>query len=182
MDKVCVPYNYFVFFLFIVFIIIGGTLYHCYQLSVNNKQKIKKLYDNLDELMDKQSSEVREVNEAREASHIPSQNPPTPPTLPTPPPVVEYRLPYNISTRSIYGDYQLVGYVYQPRYPDQMFRLMGRQIYNSRYEYYVIHPDNGIKIQIKVKNDWELNTGDRVQIPGFHGQYIVEIYDMDRPF
>lgn len=81
-----------------------------------------------------------------------------------------------------YGDYQLVGYVFPHRHPDQMFRLMGRRYDSYKYEYYVIHPYTDIRIPIKVKNDWELNTGDHVDIPGFKGHYVVNIYDIDRPF
>jgi hypothetical protein len=81
-----------------------------------------------------------------------------------------------------YGDgvYQLIGYVYPHRHPDQMFRLMGRRYNSYKFEYYVIHPYTAIKIPIKFKNDMELSTGDRIDIPGFHGHYIVHIYDTDR--
>jgi hypothetical protein len=97
------------------------------------------------------------------------------------PPTNEYQLPFNIPTQGGYGNFQQVGYVHSHKNPDQMFRLMGRQMGSSRYEYYVIHPYNEIKIPIRSKNDWELNTGDRVEITGFPGHYLVEIYDIDRP-
>jgi hypothetical protein len=76
-------------------------------------------------------------------------------------------------------NFQLVGYVSSHRHPDQMFRLMGRQYHPYKYEYYVIHPYTDIKIPIRIKNDWEINTGDQVQIPGFKGDYTVQVYDND---
>jgi hypothetical protein len=97
------------------------------------------------------------------------------------PPTVEPMLPFNIPTQGGYGPFQQVGYVSSSHDSNEMFRLMGRQLDTSRYEYYVIHPYTEIKIPIKVKNDWELHTDDHVEIPGFHRHYHVQIYDYDRP-
>jgi hypothetical protein len=77
-------------------------------------------------------------------------------------------------------NFQQVGYGHLDGKPDHMFRLMGRETYHNRYEYYVIHPQNDIKMPIKVKNDWQLNTGDHIVIPGF-GKCLVHIYDYDQP-
>jgi hypothetical protein len=97
------------------------------------------------------------------------------------PPTERYRLPFYVATQGDYGGFQQVGYASSKRNPDQLFRLMGRQLDSHRYEYYVIHPYTEIKIPTKTKNDWELNTGDRVDIVGFPGEYTVQIYDHDQP-
>ena len=88
-------------------------------------------------------------------------------------------LPFYRDQRIPFEMYQMVGYVFNQRQSNDMFRLMGRQYAPAKYEYYVIHPYNDIKIPISVKNDWELNTGDHIHIPGFHDPYIVKIYDDD---
>lgn len=97
------------------------------------------------------------------------------------PPTMNFQLPFNVPTQHGYGPFQLVGYVFSKHDGHEMFRLMGRQLNSNRWEYYVIHPYTEIKMPIKVKNDWELHTDDRVEIPGFNGHYRVQIYDYDWP-
>lgn len=177
-NHVCIRYDYFILFVFVSLGIIAWVLYQCYHITLGAENKLKNIYENIDDLVKNQKEPIAAPPET------PNPNAYQHLLEPIAPPIIEYRAPFtfNIGTQNIYGNYQLVGYVYPHRHPDQMFRLMGRQIYSNKYEYYVIHPYTDIRIPIKVKNDWELNTGDHVEIPGFHGRYIVQIYDMDHPF
>lgn len=183
-NHVCIRYDYFILFVLVSLGIIAWVLYQCYHITLGTKNKLKNIYENIDDLVKNQKEPIVTPPEEPITLPIKEHGPGVYqyPSGPIAPPIVEYRMPFNIATQSVYGSYQLVGYVYPHRHPDQMFRLMGRQIYSNKYEYYVIHPYTDIKIPIKVKNDWELNTGDHVEIPGFHGRYVVQIYDMDHPF
>jgi len=178
-NQVCMRSDYFIAFLLITLAIIGWVIYQMIiryqQVNMNNVDKFDNLYENLTALIQGKKDEKKEEDKSENTVPVTFHSSP-----PSPPPIIDRRFP-PILRYGTYGDFQLVGYVYPHHEPDQMFRLMGRQYNTTRYEYYVVHPYTDIKIPIKVKNDWELNTGDHIHIPGFHGHYTVQIYD-DYPF
>jgi Sec-independent protein translocase protein TatA len=179
--QICVRYDYFVLFIVVAVAIIIWVLHQVNETTEKAKHKLKKLYQAIEEKQkqEQEQEKIKQNETALDTARVESQRREE----------IDERyqvrqdrgtLPYPIYNDPRYGEYQLVGYVYPHKHPDQMFRLMGRQYNSTRYEYYVIHPYTDIKIPIKVKNDWELNHGDRVDIPGFKGHYLVNIYDMDR--
>jgi hypothetical protein len=173
MDQICFRSDYFIVFVIITFVIIGWVLYHCHRTT----EQLRTIYTDLDNLVSEQKDNPSPVQpQPQLPPQLIQQVPPQPQLMPN------YPVMYNSITQGLYGNYQLVGYVSSPKQPNHMFRLMGRQIYSNKYEYYVIHPYTDIKIPIDVKNNWELNTGDRISIPGFGGHYIVNVYDSDRTF
>jgi len=143
----------------------------------NSEAKYEKNQDKILNLLMAANSAQREQDYQRMA------NPFVPPIQrgPFSPMLAEKTLPINIPTHGEYGNFQQVGYVYKLNNPDQMFKLFGRRIHSNKYEYYVVHPYTGIKMPIKVKNDWELNNGEKVTITGFPGDFTVQIYDLDQP-
>jgi len=84
-----------------------------------------------------------------------------------------------IGSRS-YDDYQLTGFVYNDndRYP-----LYGRPKYpgkTDKYEYYIIDESrNKLKIPFKSKNDNELYSGDKIDIPSVGNNLNINIYEYD---
>jgi hypothetical protein len=178
MDRVCIRYDYFVPLVITIITVLGLSFYFLF-----------KQYEEMSKLTVRQLGLLREFRKRDEA--IQSIPPPEPiqPAQPIQPIQMIQQLPIPLPIspydRRVYGDFQLVGYAYRHGHKghgDNMFRLMGRQIGGNKYEYYVIHPDNDIKIPISVKNDWELNTGDTIDITGFSHRYTVNIYDQDHPF
>lgn len=169
-DQVCFRSDYFILFIVVTVSIIMWVIYQLYSRSAH---ELQLLYKDMSELV-KSTNNTQETPTTHEISPSPIMQLPTKVIQP---PIVTPIYPYDVSR---YGDYQLVGYVHPHRHPDQMFRLMGRRYDYYKYEYYVIHPYTDIKIPIDVKNNWELNTGDHVEIPGFKGHYDVYIYDTDR--
>lgn len=164
-DKVCIQTEWFIIFIIIIFAIMSWVIYQF--LTHNYKQM-----DNLETFIRKQPNKRTNISHRKPQHHIlPPQHHHMKHNM-FPPPYIYPILPYDH-----YMNFQLVGYVYPVNKPNLMFRLMGRQYNSTRYEYYVIHPYNDIQIPIHVKNDWELNTGDFVNIPGFQEQYVVKIYD-----
>lgn len=164
-NQVCFRSDYFILFVVITLAIIMWVIYQINDKYTRTTMKLQSMYKDM-------------INTEPEPRNIPE---PPVANLPPPPPLGGgYIRSDNYHQLVRYGDYQLIGYVYPHRHPDQMFRLMGRRYDSYKYEYYVIHPYTDIKIPIDVKNNWELNTGDRVNIPGFKGHYIVHIYDTDR--
>lgn len=97
------------------------------------------------------------------------------------PPTNIYQLPFNIPTQGPYDSFQQVGYVHRQHHPDQMYQLMGRKLDSYRYEYYIIHPQSGIKIAVDNKNDHELQSGDQIHVHGYKHPFKVQIYDNDFP-
>lgn len=182
-DQICMRTDYFLVFVILTLGIIAWVIYqlmnHYQQLTTANTDKLDDLYENLASITKDQKDKDTEKSKIDSQQSQPNLQPYLRHTYSQP--VANYNVP-PIMPYGTYGGYQLVGYVYPHNDPDQMFRLMGRQYNNTRYEYYVIHPFTDIKIPIKVKNDWELNTGDHVHIQGFHGHYVVKIYDDDDHF
>ena len=90
----------------------------------------------------------------------------------------------NIRTRGILPPYQQVGYIYREEgsanyNPDKnnILPLFGRPEYRSSniWEYYVIPKETGIKIELT--NNREIYTGDKVNVKGYQGEWVAEIYD-----
>lgn len=179
-NQVCFRSDHFLLFVVIMIGIIGWVIYQLFdryrRMNVMNSSKMQDLYENITEIIKNDKNAIQVSNEEKPDQrevYVPQRTPE--------PVLVNYRPPIDPYRYGDYGNYQLVGYVYPQRHPDQMFRLLGRRYNHTRYEYYVVHPYTDIKIPIQVKNDWELNTGDHVHIPGFQGHYVVYIYDVDRP-
>uniref|UniRef100_A0A6C0BLL0 Uncharacterized protein n=1 Tax=viral metagenome TaxID=1070528 RepID=A0A6C0BLL0_9ZZZZ len=193
-DQICFRKDYFITFVVVAVALILWVLYKVYDKVLAISQ-ISQLLQNDAPIPVSPPTPVSSPSQPPMTPqpvlppYVPEVSIPSPISLPPVslmpgrPPLITYRSHYGYGDPS-YGEYQLVGYVHpehhSERHPDQMFRLMGRQFTPSRFEYYVIHPLTDIKIPIHHKNDWELNTGDRVTVPGFKGHYIVFIYDMDR--
>jgi len=205
-NQVCMQYNHFILFVVAGVAVIAWALYQVnkqsqqiHQLTANKMPDIDTINQNLDEIIDqrlKNSEAKYEKNQdkilnllmaansaQREQDYQRMANPFVPPIQrgPFSPMLAEKTLPINIPTHGEYGNFQQVGYVYKLNNPDQMFKLFGRRIHSNKYEYYVVHPYTGIKMPIKVKNDWELNNGEKVTITGFPGDFTVQIYDLDQP-
>ena len=209
-NQVCFQSNHFLLVVIACFTMMGWALYQVNQqaqqihLLTANRQRDLNI-DNIENIINQKMKETPQperitrddVNNQvsdllanasriqREQDYQRINDPLTPPLqrLPflSPPINMQPIMPINIPTQGDFGNFQDVGYVYHPQNPELMFPLFGRQIYSNKYEYYVIHPYNKIKISIKVKNDWELNKDDAVKIKGFPGDFVVEIYDLDQP-
>ena len=87
----------------------------------------------------------------------------------------------NIRTKGELPSFQNVGYIYRtesdPTYnPDDInrFALFGRPEYSGadKWEYYVTGADN---IKIKLSNNKEIYSGDKVSLQGFAGDWLVHI-------
>jgi hypothetical protein len=113
------------------------------------------------------------------------RDPLTPPLKSYPPYLSPYPLPLapsiNIPSRGEIGPFQQLGYCYRANQPDHMFPLFGRPTYSAKWEYYVVHPQNSIKIPINTKNDWEISNDDDIHIRGFPGSFKVNLYENDQP-
>lgn len=174
MSQVCFDSGYLLVFLTLVVVVIVWIVY---LVREQLNDEIRRLYDNIEDLTTSAGSATSVGTSSRSDVSLRSA---IAPSLRSGVPPPQFPMTYG-DPRYIYGGSQLVGYVYPHSDPNQMFRLMGRQTGSNKYEYYVIHPYTDIKIPINNKNGWELNDGDRVNIPGFKGHYIVRIYDMDHP-
>lgn len=172
-NQVCVRTDYFLLFVVLSLLIISWVIHQVIEnyrkMSLSTTDKIEHMYTNITknerDKRDREEQERRQRDRLDQRDRIAIES-------------IRQRAP---PISQIFDNFQLVGYVYTPKHADQMFRLMGRSYNNScKFEYYVIHPYTEIKIPINVKNDWELNTGDNVDINGFHGKYLVHIYDTDR--
>lgn len=187
-NTICFKSNYFWLTLAILVIAIAFIIYKVYDKYQQIHTIVGKMSDNIKDIYNSSKNsptppnqQEKEIQEEIDYTRDSTGNL----NFPTRRPILNYDLPIlNMPNYGNlrYSNFQLVGYVHKRRNPDQMFRLMCRQINTGRYEYYVIHPQTDIKIPINVKNDWELNTGDVVSIPGFHGHYNVKIYDESNPF
>jgi hypothetical protein len=89
--------------------------------------------------------------------------------------------PYGVGLPSIatqgYGSpFQMMGFVHRRK---SMMQLFGHMIYpnGTKWEYYVMDPQNQIKIPIQTQNQNELNQGDSINIAGYKGQYTVNLYN-----
>jgi hypothetical protein len=61
-----------------------------------------------------------------------------------------------------------------------MMPIIGRRIDRHRWEYYTTnHLNTSLKIPLTQSN--EFNDGDELEIPGYAGLFVVEIYDYDKP-
>ena len=94
----------------------------------------------------------------------------------------EYDNRINIRTRGELPSFQNIGYVYRdesdPSYnPDEKNRLAlyGRPTYegSDTFEYYIIEND----IKMKLSNNKEIYTDDKVVVKGFSGEWTAEIND-----
>lgn len=209
-SQVCMPSNHFALFVVIGLGVMIWALWqnhlqsqqiHMLMTNINNdvqgqsepmsqdiddkiEKKIKERDSQYNEKQNQLINLLMTANEnQREQDYQRMANPFIPPLQrgPFSPMLAEKTLPINIPTHGEYGNFQQLGYAYKPGNPNLMFKLFGRRIYSNKYEYYVIHPYNDIKIPIKTKNDWELNKGDDILIKGFPGLFKVEIYDLDQP-
>ena len=104
------------------------------------------------------------------------------PTLYQVPPLRPY-VPVNVPSRG-YADFTMVGYAYKKhdKSPENTVKLYGRRINSNRFEYYVIHPLNGIKFPVETRPQWELQTNDHINIKGLGKDFKVVIYDYDIPY
>tara|TARA_R100001163_G_C5061462_1_gene198368 strand:- start:56 stop:757 length:702 start_codon:yes stop_codon:yes gene_type:complete len=117
------------------------------------------------------------------------------------PPITDGNI--NIATQGYLPSYQLMGYLRKDRVkpdksgngskdksasrqredPDRMLKLFGRRIDSYRYEYYVTHHDDSssLKIPLKRRGDREINDGDEISVPGYPGNFTVDLYDYESP-
>jgi hypothetical protein len=174
-QQVCFKTDYFVGFVIVTVGIIAWILYYCYRMALESVRRDPQL-ETLPEpqpqpLTDRQDPRVEQPYGPYGPYGQYGQDGPY---------STRYGVqfgPQSLPVYGSYGPYQLIGYASHHKHPDRMFRLMGRQYNSTRYEYYVVHPDTAIKIPIKTQNDHELNSGDRIRIPGFHGHFTVRIYE-----
>ena len=91
------------------------------------------------------------------------------------------RLPINIRTQGALPPVQQVGFVFQESSSTRL-PLFGRPEYNGahKYEYY-IKDDSRNMIKVPLEKTDEIYTGDVVDIQGFSGDYVSEIYDISDP-
>ena len=95
---------------------------------------------------------------------------------------VSYDRSINIPTQGDYSTWHQVGILRQKVVTDseQMMPLIGRRIDRHRWEYYTTnHLNTSLKIPLTQSN--EFNDGDELEIPGYTGLFVVEIYDYDKP-
>lgn len=91
------------------------------------------------------------------------------------------RLPINIRTKGNLPDYQQLGFLFQESSGIRL-PLFGRPEYHGSqtYEYYV-KDDSRNMIKIPLNEMREISTGDVIDVSGFSGDFISEIYDLDSP-
>lgn len=88
----------------------------------------------------------------------------------------------NVPTQGEYSSWHQVGILRQKVVtdPEQMMPLIGRRIDRNRWEYYTTnHLNTSLKIPIDQSN--EFYDGDELEIPGYTGTFVIEIYDYDKP-
>jgi len=91
------------------------------------------------------------------------------------------RLPINIRTQGALPNYQQIGFVFQESTSTRL-PLFGRPEYNgsNKYEYYV-KDDGRNMVKIPIDKTDEIYTGDVIDISGYSGDFISEVYDLDEP-
>lgn len=92
----------------------------------------------------------------------------------------------NIDTRGYLEPYHMVGYLVpeggKGRDEDRMLKLFGRRTDKYEYEYYVIHHlDKELKIPLNISGDRELYAGSTVSVPGYKGNFKVQLYEVEAP-
>lgn len=88
----------------------------------------------------------------------------------------------NVPTQGEYSTWHQVGILRQKVVtdPEQMMPLIGRRIDRNRWEYYTTnHLNTSLKIPLDQSN--EFYDGDELEIPGYTGMFVIEIYDYDKP-
>jgi hypothetical protein len=96
---------------------------------------------------------------------------------------VSYDRSINIPTQGDYTTWHQVGILRQKVVTDseQMMPIIGRRIDRHRWEYYTTnHLNTSLKIPLDQKSN-EFYDGDELEIPGYTGLFVVEIYDYDKP-
>lgn len=111
-------------------------------------------------------------------------DPYVPPVRQEGPSLLDIGVPVHINTQGC-DTYQKMGILYDPDNQEHRLPLYGRRKYNGRsdkYEYYTedssVHKN---KIDIKNKNYDELDTNDKVTVPGYPNELTAEIYEVDTP-
>lgn len=91
------------------------------------------------------------------------------------------RLPINIRTKGPLPDYQQLGFLYQESSGTRL-PLFGRPEYSGAYKHeYYVKDDSRNMIKIPLDETNEITTGDVVDVSGFSGSFISEIYDLNEP-
>lgn len=108
----------------------------------------------------------------------PTHSMPSIPLMPSMPLMPEIPAPRIIPSMVNDPSFLEIGYVQNKKGNNlnKMFKLYGRKYNDNKFDYYVVNDINNIKIPIYSKNNWELNTGDYVEIDGFRGKFIVKLY------
>lgn len=179
LNQVCMPYEYFTLFIVIAVGVIVWALYQVKQQSLQIQELLKTKDRSKDANRSTMNQLLRWLVDLKSTPpmiHI-NQSTEKPWNGPTVPPVQRI----NVPTRGEYGPFQQVGYAYKPNDVDVLFQLYGRRLYSDKYEYYVLHPYSQIKMPVKVRNDRELNNDEHIHIPGFTGEFKVEMYDIEAP-
>lgn len=91
-------------------------------------------------------------------------------------------VPINIRTQGPLPEFQQVGFIYQESSGIRL-PLFGRPEYygsSAPYEYYV-KDDTRNMIKIPLDNNKEIFTNDVVNVSGFQGDFVTEIYELDQP-
>jgi hypothetical protein len=78
--------------------------------------------------------------------------------------------------------YQQVGFVYNNSNSVRL-PLFGKRDFrgSDTWEYYVKDNQDNNNLKIPLDHDKELSTGDIIEISGFNGSYVTEIYELDLP-
>ena len=162
-----------------------------------------------DKLENQISNKINNVLQEKIGQHQQQQQPafiPQPPIPPEPlkqePPVMK-RMPINIETRPDGGDYQQVGILTKESIVDEevvpgnntdsvILPLFGRPTYRGSqlYNYYTATDKyHQVRIPLTINGDnctdqrgcKELYDNDSVQVPGYNGNFKVQIYKLDYP-
>ena len=145
-NTICFKSNYFWLTFVLLIIAIAFIIYKVYEKYQQIHDVIDKISDNIKNIYVKSKNlptQEKENPEDITYERDPPNRFPIERRFPTRRPILNYDLPmanYDLPMLNTpnYGNFQLVGYVHRRRNPDQMFRLMCRQINTGRYEYYVI--------------------------------------------
>ena len=197
-NKICFDTNYFAAVVLVGLAIIGYTLY---QVKLNGSINYDLINDNVEtilskshsnvmkDLLDSQQEEAHMYSQHQEHPHEPGSkdyhrmaNPLVPPLRRhTATGLYAHQIPINSPTREEYGTFQQVGSLTHPKNPDYSLPLFGRRIHSNKYEYYAIHHNGNIKIDVESPRGQEFTTNDKVTVKGYPGTFKVALYEFDQP-
>jgi len=178
MPSVCFNTKWFILFMFFGFSIIGLSLFLAYRKTIENLQGSPLNYipdpdpfPITPTMPERQLLRMRD-NMYRDRNPFPNMYGfPTPPVIPRPP-------------APGYGDNYdgRIGFAFNNTKDKYRLPLYGQREYpgSRNYRYFVLdHTGHQNKIELDLRDF--ISNGDEIKIPGYEGNFTVQLYDRDLP-